>query len=184
MKNFKYLIAVLVLFFVLLGVFAVKMNTVSNGREVILKIAPVDPRDPLRGDYVTFTYDISRLEVVDSVERLDKIYEGKTVYIPLYQYGSVGSAWKNQETVSLSEIESINKNNKDAVYLKGVITSVNKSGNRANIRITYGAEQYFIPEGAGRTFSFWNKEALAKLSVGSDGQGVLRQLYVDGKLWP
>ena len=34
-----------------------------SGVEVILKTAPVDPRDLLRGDYVTLNYDISRVPV-------------------------------------------------------------------------------------------------------------------------
>ena len=36
-------------------------TTTVTGRPVLLKLAPVDPRDPLRGDYLTFRYDISGL---------------------------------------------------------------------------------------------------------------------------
>ena len=32
-----------------------------DGRQVLLKVEPVDPRDLLRGDYVRLGYDISRL---------------------------------------------------------------------------------------------------------------------------
>ncbi|EJZ21322.1 hypothetical protein RCCGEPOP_10521 [Rhizobium sp. Pop5] len=35
----------------------------SNGTEVLLKTAPVDPRDFLRGDYVVLNYDISSVPV-------------------------------------------------------------------------------------------------------------------------
>ena len=31
-----------------------------DGREVLLKVEPVDPRDLLRGDYVVLTYEITR----------------------------------------------------------------------------------------------------------------------------
>ena len=34
-----------------------------NGKEVLLKVEPVDPRDLLRGDYIILGYEISRIPV-------------------------------------------------------------------------------------------------------------------------
>ena len=34
---------------------------IVNGQEVLLKIVPVDPRDFLRGDYVSLHYDINEM---------------------------------------------------------------------------------------------------------------------------
>ena len=34
-----------------------------DGREIVLKVEPVDPRDLLRGDYVRLCYEISSIPV-------------------------------------------------------------------------------------------------------------------------
>src|SRR4029077_13511649 len=39
----------------------------AYGTDVLLKTAPVDPRDLLRGDYVTLNYDISRVPLATLV---------------------------------------------------------------------------------------------------------------------
>lgn len=38
-----------------------RASILRNGKEVLLKTVPVDPRDLLRGDYVILSYDISWL---------------------------------------------------------------------------------------------------------------------------
>ena len=45
----------------------------------MLRIAPVDQRDLLRGDYATFQYDISNLDSYYS--RGEKIRNGDIVYV-------------------------------------------------------------------------------------------------------
>ncbi len=42
-----------------------RVSLLQKGQEVILKTAPVDPRDLLRGYYVRLTYDISRISPAD-----------------------------------------------------------------------------------------------------------------------
>ena len=37
-----------------------RTSLLSNGREVVLEVIPVDPRSLFRGDYVILGYDISR----------------------------------------------------------------------------------------------------------------------------
>ncbi|RWM77144.1 MAG: hypothetical protein EOR81_19055, partial [Mesorhizobium sp.] len=34
-----------------------------DGRQVLLRVEPIDPRDLLRGDYILLSYDISRIPV-------------------------------------------------------------------------------------------------------------------------
>ncbi len=38
-------------------------RVLRDGREITLKVEPVDPRDLLRGDYVSLCYEISRIPV-------------------------------------------------------------------------------------------------------------------------
>ena len=58
-KKSKFFLAVAIQLVIILLLLITKISIFSGGEEVLLKIAPVDPRDPLRGDYVTFRYDIS-----------------------------------------------------------------------------------------------------------------------------
>jgi uncharacterized membrane-anchored protein len=52
------------------------------------------------------------------------------------------------------------------------------------LKIEYGIEQYFIPEGKGQTMNFMNKNVDAHVVVDKDGNSVLKQIYVDNKVWP
>ncbi len=57
-----------------------KALTVATGTEVTLQIMPVDPRDPLRGDFLTFDYAITTLETY--VFAYEPVKTGDTVYVP------------------------------------------------------------------------------------------------------
>ena len=43
------------------------------GQEIRLRAEPVDPTDIFRGNYVVLRYDISRLAVVDRIQRGDRV---------------------------------------------------------------------------------------------------------------
>src|SRR5262245_39653295 len=74
-----------------LGYMIVDRQAVLNtGRVVTLKVAPVDPRDIFRGDYVILSYEISRLEPPKL--QGDKTFDyGETVYVTLVREADV---WK------------------------------------------------------------------------------------------
>ncbi|RVA45300.1 GDYXXLXY domain-containing protein, partial [Mesorhizobium sp. M7A.F.Ca.CA.004.11.1.1] len=63
----RLVISALVLALVQIGflswIIAGRAAILRNGKEVLLKIEPVDPRDLLRGDYIILGYDISRIPV-------------------------------------------------------------------------------------------------------------------------
>ena len=46
-------------------IIAGRAAVLRDGREITLKIEPVDPNDLLRGDYVSLFYEISRVSVSD-----------------------------------------------------------------------------------------------------------------------
>ena len=162
-------------------------TTTSTGRPVVLKIAPVDPRDPLRGDYLTFRYDISTLRrdlFMD--QRSGSAWtpaKGETVYVPLnrvdaYWVANTGVV-KALPSRAQREIESGGTYSADTVFLRGAVTDVGP----AEVRVTYGIEEYFVPEGKGATFPL-NRQASALVVIGSDGNGLVRQVFVGGQKWP
>lgn len=84
----KFLLAVGVQIGILLIVLAAKLIVVSTGTPIFLKLQPVDPRDPLRGDYMQLSYEISRIEAYEYPgQEFINIRTGDTVYVPLTRSG-------------------------------------------------------------------------------------------------
>lgn len=67
MTGKKLIVSALVLALVQIGflswIISGRAAILRNGREVLLKVEPVDPRDLLRGDYVSLNNNISRIPV-------------------------------------------------------------------------------------------------------------------------
>lgn len=167
---------------IIFAIIIFKLSILTGGTDVLLKIAPVDPRDLLRGDYATFQYDISNLDPYYASGQ--QIRNGDTVYIVLRQNGKywvTQNVQKNQPTGS-------------ELFIKGKVESGGIENQAdpfsyqrfrgSRLHVVYGIEQYFIPEGKGQNFSFWNKEAAARVALDDNGNAVLKQIYVDDKPWP
>jgi len=187
-KNVKFVFAVTLQVLIIFAIIIFKVSILTGGTEVILQIEPVDPRSPLRGDYVTFQYEISNIPGY-LVE--DDVKNGDTIYVVLSGYGAYWGA--DYATVEKPTNE---------IFIKGRIASgaddvdnnlddgidpFDPRGGRfggPDINVVYGIEEYFIPEGKGRGFSFFDKEANALVVVDDDGNPVLKQIFIDGEPWP
>lgn len=180
-KKTKFILAITLQILIIFGIIIFKTGVLTGGRKVLLKIEPVDPRDPLRGDYVTFQYNISELDsyLFDNKQ----VRNGDTVYVILR---------KGKKYWTAQNVQKTKPSSKNQIFIKGRVES-QKEFYPANfflpqrlgtIHIIYGIEEYYIPEGKGQVFSFWNKEAVAKVSVDKSGNAVLKQIYVDNKPWP
>jgi len=165
-KQAKFIAAITLQVIIVFAIIISKLSVLSGGTDILLRIEPVDPRDMLRGDYATFQYS----NVSNVFSDNQQIKNGDTVYVTLEQSGNYWIAKDVQKTKPFG----------GEIALKGKVASSNGSG----IHIVYGIEQYFIPEGKGQGFSFFNKEAAAKVVVDENGNGVLKQIYVDDKPWP
>jgi len=168
-KQTKFIIAIVIQLIILFSIIIFKMAVLTGGTEVLLRIEPVDPRDPLRGDHLTFSYEISNLD--SYLFNYSPIRDGDTVYVPLKQKGKY---W-----VAAFGVQKIKPIDEGKLFLRGKVSS--SYGNR--IRVIYGIEDYFIPEGTGQDFSFWRQEAAARVSVDENGNAVLKQIYVNDKPW-
>ncbi|MDP3953846.1 MAG: GDYXXLXY domain-containing protein [bacterium] len=186
-KQNKFILAIAFQVVIIFTIIIFKLSVLAGGTDVLLKIAPVDPRDFLRGDYATFQYDISNVySYSGDGYKINgrQIRNGDTVYIVLRQSGKY---WISQGVQTNQPTGS--------VFIKGKVESGGlESQNNlfdeyrpfgdGRIHVVYGIEQYFIPEGVGRNFSFWDKEAAARVAVDDNGNAVLKQIYVDDKPWP
>ncbi len=169
-KQTKFFIAIVVQLVIMFSIIIFKMAVLTGGTEVLLRIEPVAPRDPLRGDHLTFSYQISNLDPY--LFNYFPIRDGDTVYVPLTQQGKY---W-----VATCGVQNTKTGDEGKIFLRGKILS--SYGNR--IHVIYGIEDYFLAEGVGQGFNFWRQEVTAKVSIDKNGNAALKQIYVNGKPWP
>lgn len=177
-KQTRFILAIVFQVMVILAIIIFKLSVLVGGTYVLLRIVPLDPRDMLRGDYITFQYDISNIDPY--YVRGRQIRNGDTVYVTLRQSGKY---WKVQD------VQKTKPTGGD-LFIKGTVESGGTESNAdpfslqisdsSVLRVLYGIEQYFIPEGRGQGFSFWDKEVAAWVAVDNDGNPVLKRIIVDG----
>lgn len=78
----KFILLVLLQVALLVGIIAYRHYWVATGERIILKTAPVDPRDIFRGDYVDLRYDISQLDL-DALGAKEQFKGNERVYVIL-----------------------------------------------------------------------------------------------------
>jgi uncharacterized membrane-anchored protein len=135
----------------------------SGGRTVLLHVVPVDPRDLLRGHYVTLSYDASRMWPM-GITRHDGI--GKTVYVTIApdkdgrHYHAVGAALTPPDPDS------------NPLFLRGTATE-------AGIR--FGLESFYVQEGKGQAYEDAARrgELWAEVTVAPGGSSALRRLVIE-----
>lgn len=150
----------------------------SHGKEIRLAVVPVDPRDLLRGDYVTLVYPISRLRT-DEIDGDDAFDVQEPIYVSL---GEVDGRW---------EATAIHREHPDAgVFLKGYVEDSYSADNCAvstgcwELHINYNLERFFVPEGAGRELeTLRNDQHISvDVAIADSGRAALKRLLVDGKV--
>ncbi|CAN7462576.1 GDYXXLXY domain-containing protein [Bosea sp. LjRoot237] len=161
-----------------------RARILRSGTEVRLATAPVDPRDLFRGDYVILNYKISTLDTskldgdktfernqpvfVSVAPGADGLAEAKGVYLARPAAG---------ETVLEGKVVSTG----------ACVTNANgdpdcNAGRRA-IRVAYGLESYFVPQGTGRAIETTERKRLEIVAaVSASGQAAIKRLLIDGKL--
>lgn len=180
LSRWRYLLLALVALAqaaVLVYMVADRETLLANGRTIDLKVIPVDPRDLFRGDYVTLTYDISRVPLSLVNEELRR---GDQVYVQISQQDD---GWKPV---------MVRRRLEDVPALAGGVTLAARvryaprrvtSSASDTIGLTYGIEKFFVPEGAGRDIErqVRAQEVVAHVAVGADGTAALKALTVDGR---
>ena len=157
----------------ILGFAAYQEIILRTGQEVVLQTVPVDPRDLFRGDFVILRYEISTLSSQDlcCIQGLER---GDTVYVRLREAAS-GDKW---EAVAAERQPDPDW----PTYIRGKVTRSDRRDNQVTLRVEYGLESYFIPEGQG-----WSieraEDVKVRVAVSDRGAAVIKELLVDGKPW-
>jgi len=169
------------------GFILFKEYTLRTGTEVLLKTEPVDPRDLFRGDYVTLNYEISTLNL-DEIPAEDPYFDyNDRIYLALALedgYGEPKKIYRNPPD--------------DELYVKGTVKQliydweededgliVEEEPRVKELRVEYGIESYFVPEGRGIEIERqqWTGEEGVDVKVVVDkyGNAVIRSLLIDGQ---
>ncbi|OCJ12221.1 hypothetical protein A6U86_04085 [Rhizobium sp. AC27/96] len=153
-----------------------------SGVEVILKTAPVDPRDLLRGDYVTLNYDISRVPVSTLVGGAPK--QSLTAQILSVRLKKQDDGYWGIVESSFGPLDP----KPDTVVLKSLpvdyfFYAEQTEASQSLISVDYGIERYYVPEGQGHDIEGARNESRVAIAarISSDGAAHIRALLLDGK---
>ncbi|WP_269617585.1 GDYXXLXY domain-containing protein [Zhongshania sp. BJYM1] len=166
----KILVVILVLSqFAVLGFLAGEREWIRHsGERIFLRTAPIDPRDPFRGDFVTLSYSINTVDVgrfrssvlATSLKREDKVF---AVLKP--------SANGVYQLDYLSD-----RKPSGGLFLRGRVSRVTGG----QIQVRYGIEQYFVQQGSGKDIEHkrGTRDGLqipmeVEVAIGSSGRAAL-----------
>jgi uncharacterized membrane-anchored protein len=130
------------------------------GREIRLQTVPVDPRDIFYGDFVILNYEISNVPSTLWKGSSERPEEGDTVYVLLKPdtgsdvYKAVG-VYPDKPSVQAEQ----------AVLKARVIYGWEKE-----IRLHYGLERYYVPEGSGKKLEEQAADMIVRIKVAAWGQ--------------
>ena len=144
-KTFKIVLAAnLILVLAFFAISVVKKETlIGNGTEILLRLAPVDPRSLMQGDYMALDYEILR--------KID--YQSESGYVVV----KVGND-KVAEFVRIQGDKPVNVGELVIRYKRDLG------------RLSIGADNYFFQEGSAKKFE---KAVYGLLKVDADGNSVL-----------
>ncbi len=157
-KQYIQLILALLVLFILLGSFALYLYwPIATGAEATLATLPVDPFDPLRGQYLTIRYEVG------TVPSLEKAQAGDSIFVLL-----------QDDAEGIARFKSVTATKPDSgLFLKGTVDS----NNGDKMHLIYGIEQYFFERNA----HVPGGPLQVKVKIGSNGQARIIGLMQNGK---
>ncbi|MDH3579408.1 MAG: GDYXXLXY domain-containing protein [Hyphomicrobiales bacterium] len=149
-----------------------RVSLLNSGRQIVLNTVPVDPRSLFRGDYVILNYAISTFKP-QSLGGDDDFKRGMPVFVTLRK--SYRARWQPVAVTSAYPAETP----KDQVVIRAIVRSAGKT-----LRVNYGIESYFVPEGEGKKLEqlVRQSELQVMVAIGTNGEAAIKGLIVDGKV--
>jgi uncharacterized membrane-anchored protein len=155
-----------------------RVHILQTGTEVLLRTRPVDPRDFLRGDYVTLGYDISSVAAGD----LEGAPYRKFVYVKIAPdpEGFYKAVSVHAEPVAVSGSEVLIRGSVDRY---GACSAGQQRVFCGTIHLSYGIESYFVPEGGGKAIEQARNQSKVAIvaAVTPAGRAAIKRLTIDGQ---
>ncbi|MER9234238.1 GDYXXLXY domain-containing protein [Mesorhizobium sp. M0622] len=150
MTGKRLIISALVLALVQIGflswIIAGRAAILRDGKQVLLKVEPIDPRDLLRGDYILLGYEISRIPVklIANIPAGKPTSEDTSIVVRLKQgadgYWGPTAAWLGQAPAPAAA---------DEADIVGHVSEGWDLSAATTIAPDYGIERFYLPEGEG-----------------------------------
>ncbi len=156
-----------------------RQATLDAARVVTLKVAPVDPMDPLRGEFVILTYDISRLKPAD-LDGEDTFQNADTIYVTLQNKGEEWAA----VAIGHNPVAA-----PGGVVIKGTVNYVNEftvdTKTTTELNVTYGIESFFVPQGKGREIEQERQrgDLTADIAIDPKGRAAIKAMRRKGQVF-
>ncbi|NDK10222.1 GDYXXLXY domain-containing protein [Candidatus Gracilibacteria bacterium] len=165
----KALIVTIVGIIAFLGIIiGVQEYTLYSGEEIFLETAPVDPRDLLRGDYVTLRYTFENDAQVENYIIQNNVQDGTVLYISFLK------DIENKGTVS--GVSEIKPNSGIFIQTKVQEQSWWSSG------IETGIGKYFVPQGTGREIESIRGDMTVLAKIDKYGTAKIVDIYYQGEI--
>ncbi|MHC1549221.1 GDYXXLXY domain-containing protein [Phyllobacterium sp. K27] len=155
-----------------------RASILRSGKDVVLLSQPVDPRDFLRGDYVTLSYDISNVSADEITGDRPKAGGLVDIYVTLVKGADerwvfAGASWQARTDLSPEEVQ-----------IRGRTPNYAYFGSDNTYRVHYGIERYYVPEGQGLAIEEQQREKKIDVvvAVSDEGNTQIRALRRDGKV--
>jgi uncharacterized membrane-anchored protein len=162
---FALLVAIQV---VLIVAMVIREERFQRGTNIVLEAQPVDPRDPLRGDFVILGYRAQNLDGVAVPQ--SGFIEREDVYVVLADRGRY---W---EAVGIRS-DNIDSAERD----EGLLAIRARVVNESPLRVEFpDLGEYFLEQGTGRLPDTPD----VHVSVSEDGTARILYLAIDGQRWP
>lgn len=180
----RALATALLLVLVLFALVEQRAQILRGGTEIRLKTVPIDPRDLFRGDYVVLNYPISTVDA--DTAGMAGFERGERVYVKLGQdeqgfakANGVSRDWPRPADGTVVIAGRVVSTSACATNADGTFDC---SGRRNRLRIAYGLESYFVPQGEGKAIETTDKARIEVVAaVSSSGEAAIKRLLIDGK---
>lgn len=161
-------------FLVLLTMTGMQLMPHVRGETILVRTAPVDPRDLFRGDYVILNYEFSRLPhqnlpglKMDNMSHYPEPSPGQVIYVTM----APASDGKHWEAVQYSTLKP-----EEGIFLRGTLGRYQQ--------IEFGIESYFVQEGQGKVYEEARnaRNLSVELVVDPTGKAALKNLVINREI--
>jgi len=151
-----------------------RVRLVKTGKEIVLPIIPVDPRDLFKGDYVRLAYPISRPDAVAfSGPMPDRSAWGYAVVEP------------DPDPARIWKIVRISASRPTDLSPGQIVMKARAPGGWREKQpvLHFGLERYYVPEGTGLALEKMaaDRKLAAIVAVDASGNAAIKGLSVDGR---
>ncbi|MCL2154428.1 MAG: GDYXXLXY domain-containing protein [Leptospirales bacterium] len=171
--------------FVLVFMIAKQELLLANGAKVLLKCEPIDPRSLFSGDYVILNYEISRIGGdITSKSNIRDLYnfEGKDIYVAL----RLKPNDMHYHVAAISDNLNELKQNHSIIIRGRVEETIIKEiewtgGEELQLRVKYGVESYFVPQGEGKKIENRLSSVSIEVSISDNGDSAISKLFIENQ---